>query len=115
MNYYFYKMTVDNGGAPCCTYGSVPLWTLAICKPRIRASADKGDVVVGFAGAGIDPDNGVIHMARVTAKAPGIEYYAPDSIYRARADCIYSQEGEDYRVRENPFHGETDRDREIGR
>jgi hypothetical protein len=32
----FYKLTADNGGAPCVRYG---LLSLAICKPMIRKTA----------------------------------------------------------------------------
>ena len=45
-NIYFYKLTADNGGAPCVRYG---LLSLAICKPMIRKTAKEGDLVFGFA------------------------------------------------------------------
>jgi len=44
---YFYKLTVDDGGAPCAERG---LLSLAICKPMIRRTAQKGDLIFGFAG-----------------------------------------------------------------
>ena len=34
---YIYKLTVDDGGAPCVHDG---VWTLAICKPAIRSTAE---------------------------------------------------------------------------
>jgi Nucleotide modification associated domain 2 len=43
---YFYKLTADNGGAPCVRHG---LLSLAICKPMIRKTAEEGDLTFGFA------------------------------------------------------------------
>jgi len=34
---YFYKLTCDDGGAPCVQDG---LLSLAICKPMIRSTAE---------------------------------------------------------------------------
>ncbi len=45
--FYFYKMTVDDGGAPCVQDG---LLTLAICKPTVRRVAPEGSVIIAFAG-----------------------------------------------------------------
>ena len=44
---YIYKMTVDDGGAPCLRDG---ILSLAICKPAIRSAAEPGSLVLGFAG-----------------------------------------------------------------
>jgi Nucleotide modification associated domain 2 len=44
-NTYFYKLTADNGGAPCVRYG---LLSLAICKPMIRKTAKEGDLIFGL-------------------------------------------------------------------
>jgi hypothetical protein len=44
---YIYKMVADNGGAPCVAAG---LLSLAICKPMIRKSAEKGSLIFGFGG-----------------------------------------------------------------
>jgi hypothetical protein len=109
--YYFYRMTTDNGGAPCCRDG---LWSLAICKPRIRRSAQKEDFVLGLAGNGIDPDNGLIHIARVTNKLPDGAYYDSKSAYRDRPDCIYERTVHGYTQRRNKFHGASDMDRDLG-
>ena len=38
---YFYKLTTDNGGAPCVQDN---LLSLAICKPMIRMAAQVGDL-----------------------------------------------------------------------
>jgi hypothetical protein len=101
-SFYFYKMTTDNGGAPC-SYKEV--LTLAICKPMIRAAANEGDVLFGFAANDIDPSNGLIYVAEVRKKLRNGEYYR-DPIYRERPDCIYEATQGGYGIRKNrKFHG----------
>jgi len=107
---YFYKMTTDNGGAPCV---QDRLWSLAICKPRIRRSAPKHSIVIGFAGNGIDRENGVVHVARVTKRLEDGEYYK-DKIYRRRRDCIYRFKGQEWTPIKNVFHGPSDMKRDLG-
>ena len=117
MKIYFYKMTNDDGGAPCCTFGRSPLWSLAICKPRIRSTADKEDIVIGFAGLDLDESKGygMVHIARVKAKLAGRDYYARNSFYRNRGDCIYEWNGAEYRRRPAArFHAKKDMPRDLG-
>jgi hypothetical protein len=73
---YFYKLTADNGGAPCVEDG---LLSLAICKPAIRSTARCGDVIFGFAANSLHPDNRLIYIARVTEKSKDGLYFLPDS------------------------------------
>jgi hypothetical protein len=80
---YFYKMTTDNGGAPC-SYRSV--LTLAICKPKIRSTAKENDWIVGFGGK--DLDERLIYVAQVNQKLRDGEYYKNEKYFR-RPDCIY--------------------------
>ena len=83
-NVYFYKMTVDNGGAPCVTES---LLTLAICKPSIRRVAKKGSILFGF-GANKPPmSNRLIYIAEITEEplSKGSYYRS----YQSRDDCIY--------------------------
>ena len=82
---YVYKLTADNGGAPCIEDG---LLSLAICKPMIRRMADKGDLIFGFAANSLHRDNRLIYVARITKKLSDGQYYQ-DSRYRRRRDCIY--------------------------
>jgi Nucleotide modification associated domain 2 len=52
---YAYKMTDDNGGAPCVRDGFL---TFAICKPEIRKIAKEDDVLIGIGGRNlISPSN----------------------------------------------------------
>jgi hypothetical protein len=88
-NIYFYKLTRDDGGAPCVRNG---ILSLAICKPFIRASAEVGDMIFGFAANLLSPDNRLIYIARVTGKLCNGEYYTT-RCYQNRGDCIYEAMG----------------------
>jgi hypothetical protein len=109
--FYFYKMTVDGGGAPCVRGG---LLSLAICKPRVRATASAGDVIIGMAGSRIDPRNGIIYVAKVERNLREGEYYR-ESQYRRRPDCIYRLRAGEWVQVANPFHTPVDIDRDLGR
>src|ERR1051325_8135232 len=82
---YFYKLTVDDGGAPCIEDG---LLSLAICKPMIRSTAEKENIVLGFAAKSLHADNRLIYVARVNEKVENGDYYRL-SKYEGRGDCIY--------------------------
>jgi hypothetical protein len=82
---YFYKLTADNGGAPCVQDG---LLSLAICKPMIRVKAKRGDVIFGFAANSLDPNNPLIYIARISDNISKGAYYREHKFTR-RGDCIY--------------------------
>jgi hypothetical protein len=84
-NIYFYKLTSDDGGAPCVTGD---LLSLAICKPMIRSTAEKGDLIFGFAADSLHKDNRLIYAACVTDKLRDGKYYK-DAEYAKQSDCIY--------------------------
>lgn len=107
---YYYRMTTDNGGAPCVDNG---LWSLAICKPVIRKVANEGDLIVGFAGNAFGCDNAVVHIARVTTSIPDGGYYQ-NSQFHSRPDCIYRCEEKVWTIVPNDFHSESDMDRDLG-
>lgn len=93
MKIYFYKLTSDNGGAPCVQDGLV---SLAICKPMIRSTAEPGDLIFGFAANSLHRDNRLVYVAVVTSKVSGRDYYGDqrrggrgDRIYRFRGDRFY--------------------------
>lgn len=79
---FVYKMTADNGGAPCLMND---LLSLAICKPKIRHKAKVGDWIIGLGGKHLG--DGIIYVAQVTGTA-GREYYGVRKFTR-RPDCIY--------------------------
>jgi len=85
---YFYKMTADNGGAPC-SYNSI--LTLAICKPKIRATAKEDDWMIGFGGKNLGEK--LIYVAQVKEKIYNGEYYKSETYFK-RPDCIYRWDSE---------------------
>lgn len=87
---YFYKLTTDNGGAPCVQDG---LLSLGICKPRIRSTAEPGDLIFGFAATSLHPDNRLLYIACVTKKISDGRYYTTKK-YARRGDCIYARRGD---------------------
>lgn len=82
---YMYKLTTDNGGAPCVDDN---LLSLAICKPIIRRTAQRGDVIFGFAANKLNKENPLIYVAMITDKKENGDYYR-DQKYDKRRDCIY--------------------------
>jgi hypothetical protein len=107
---YVYKMTVDNGGAPCVRDG---LLSLAICKPKIRRTAEKGALLFGFSGK--SDGERLLFVARITHKEHGAGYYIkpkyvgrPDRIYRDREGKAELRPGARY-------HADgASRDRDVG-
>ncbi len=96
---YLYKLTSDRGGAPCAPPGSPPLLTLAICKPAVRRTARPGDRILGLTSRVLEQRDGypplsVIYAGVVTEVLDATAYYAPDSPYRDRPDCIYRYDAE---------------------
>jgi hypothetical protein len=108
---YVYKMTADNGGAPC-VYRR--LLSLAICKPVIRRTAKLGDLVFGFGGRRLG--GRLIYAARITHKPPTESYYR-DPTFRGRPDCIYRKVGgRPKRLRNAQFHTLSDESaKDVGR
>lgn len=107
---YLYKMTTDNGGAPCVRDGKL---SLAICKPSIRTSARCGDFILGFAGNSLHKNNCLIYAAKVGRCVTGDEYYANE--YKLRPDCIYEFRRGTYRWRPGAiYHSREDLRHDLG-
>lgn len=115
---FYYKLTVDNGGAPCV---QDRLLTLAICKPTIRRCAQRGDWVVGFGGKSFRvvnrgwpegravPGKPLVFMARITSKQPDGTYYL-DTSFSDRRDRIYERNGPRFQRRSDAmYHEEPER------
>ncbi len=93
---FIYKMTADTGGAPCIHDGLI---SLCICKPDIRTSpsANKGDWIIGMGGKRVpELKDRLIYIMQVKECIKGSVYYAPESKYADRPDCIYEWDGNDY-------------------
>lgn len=99
---YVYKLTSDNGGAPCVHAG---ILSLAICKQHVRTSAQLGDWIIGFGGKSVpELKDRLIYVARVTGVADNGDYYTTEK-YRQRPDCVYERSGSEYKWREgSKFH-----------
>lgn len=97
---YFYKLTTDDGGAPCVQDG---LLSLAICKPMIRSTAAVDDLIFGFAANSLHRDNRLLYIARITDKAQHGTYYV-DKRFGPRGDCIYERRGDRFVWRPGALH-----------
>lgn len=84
-NIYFDKLKCDDGGTPSIRDGVL---SLAICKPLIRSTATRHDVIFGFAANSLHSDNRLIYIAEVTDKEENGTYYRGHS-FAMRPDCIY--------------------------
>lgn len=109
--FFVYKLTADNGGAPCTTND---LLTLAICKPAIRSATRPGDWIFGF-GDNEELHNRLIYIAEVTGKLVKCAYYMAD-VFASRLDCIYKRDTDSYlqRRRNARFHTEDDEACNVG-
>ncbi len=94
--YFLYKMTDDNGGAPCIQNGFL---SIAICKRRIRKTAKKEDWIIGVGGSRLE--NRFIYMAEVTETVENRLYYTHPS-FAGRPDRIYEFNSENIlKIRKN--------------
>jgi hypothetical protein len=109
---YLYKLTVDAGGAPCL---SGDILSLAICKPAIRSTAKRGNIILGFAANSLYKDNRLVYMARVTENLDGKNYFSKLS-YASRPDCIYKWDGRRFEwKRDSKFHVPSDLAHDLGK
>jgi putative DNA base modification enzyme with NMAD domain len=109
---YIYKLTVDDGGAPCVNDG---ILSLAICKPAIRSTAKRGNIILGFAANSLYRDNCLVYMARVTENLGGRKYFSDSSRYAGRPDCIYRWDGHRFEWEsDSKFHSSSDLDHDLG-
>jgi Nucleotide modification associated domain 2 len=97
MRNFVYKLTSDDGGAPCVYDGVL---TLAICKPMIRAAARKRDWLFGFGGKSKPMSERLIYIAEVTDVFADAKYYS-DGVFRTRPDCIYQMADGRLRIKPN--------------
>lgn len=109
---YIYKLTVDDGGAPCVRDS---ILSLAICKPAIRSTAKRGHIILGFAANSLHEDNRLIYAARVTKNLDGRKYFSESSRYGDRPDCVYRWDGHRFEWRtDSKFHSPSDMEHDLG-
>ena len=107
---YLYKVKYDAGSAPCIDTGVL---SLAICKPRIRATVQPGDWIFGF-GAKSRLGERLIYIAQVTQVFPDGQYYSRKE-FAGRKDRIYRWLGSRLKQLKNAVHGPADCRKDIGR
>jgi Nucleotide modification associated domain 2 len=108
---YIYKVTVDNGGAPCVSGG---ILSLAICKPAIRSTAQPGNVILGFAANSLYCDNCLVYAANVTRHLDGREYFSLRK-YASRPDCIYRWDDHRFEWKHDAkYHSRAELEHDLG-
>jgi Nucleotide modification associated domain 2 len=108
---YIYKMTVDDGGAPCVRDG---ILSLAICKPTIRSTAVAENIILGFAADSLHDDNRLIYIAKVTDKLTDGKYFS-ESPHTSRPDSIYRWNGSRFEWKSDAkFHSAHDLAHDLG-
>jgi hypothetical protein len=98
---YIYKLISDEGGAPCV---QGELLSLGICKPKIRSTANKGDIIFGFLGSTVDSEERLTYIAVVTNKETAGDYYTEPE-YRRRRDSIYRKLGSKLVIKQRRNYG----------
>ena len=81
MRLFSYVVAADSGFAPNPFWG---ILTLACCKPRIRLSAEPGDLLVGLTPSRLG--NAVVYVARVQEKLTFREYWRDKRFTPKRPD-----------------------------
>ena len=108
---YYYKLKVDDNGAPCVQNGML---SLAICKPMLRRKAVPGDLVFGFAANALHADNRLIYIAEITDKVRDGEYYRKRRFSR-RLDSVYRWRKGRFRWRSGAlFHSPRELRHDLG-
>ncbi len=110
---FIYKLTCDNGGAPCVEDGLI---SLCICKPKIRTTAEKGNWIIGVGGKSVaELKDRLIYVMRVEKVISGKDYYSSGSEYWNRPDCIYEWTGKKYKFRNNAqYHSAEKLETDLG-
>ena len=76
-----YVLATDNGTAPCY---APPCLTLTLCKPQIRKAAAPGNLVIAFAGGGLDRNPEAVVWAGVVTESLSLAEYWHDARFQAK-------------------------------
>lgn len=90
MTVYSYIMVHDRGYAPNPYHN---IMSLAVCKGQIRNKAQKGDVIIAFAGTNISKTPILIYAMVITEKVPFWEYMS-DTKYSFKAPQYWRHTGD---------------------
>ena len=117
MRVWSYVITTDRGSAP--NYDG-PAVTLAICKPRIRRRAKKGDVVIAFNGRTLSRERNSVRWCGVVSEIRTITEYWHDERFRSKRpsssmtpDNIYRDDGAGLFQVANTSHDASDINRDL--
>jgi len=114
---YIYVVARDFGFAPNPYHG---FCTLATCVPRIRASAQIGDWIMGVGGSRLKAPGKSIYLMKVSEALTFNDYWSDSRFYRKRpmrngslvmmvGDNVYHQEaGNDTWVQSDSHHSNPD-------
>lgn len=120
MRLFSYVGAYDTGFAP---HVQDAMLSLATCKPRIRASAQKGDWIAGTAGRRYSASNfRLVYLAEITEEPMPIETYdrmhpeRRSSPAKPTGDSIYYLDAvtESVQQRANPWHGPAEIVHDLG-
>jgi hypothetical protein len=121
MEIFSYVVTHDTGFAPNPFGGFL---TLATCKPRIRARAGKGDILVGAGSASTVGNQRLVYAAEIADVIPIEEYGALPKYavkqpstrgqwWRKHGDNIYFSVDGEWAQRRNAHHLKRDMPRDL--
>lgn len=112
-----YVITTDRGSAP--NYES-PFTTLAICKPRIRKKARKGELIIGFNGRTLSPERNSVCWAGVVSEVLTFSEYWLDPRFESKKpdqsetpDNIYCVTPHGLEQIENSSHNSSNIDTDL--
>lgn len=120
MKVWCYVLATDNGTAP--NYDP-PCLTLGLCKPKIRQSAQAGDLVIAFAGRSLHPNPDAVIWAAVVTETLEFAAYWHAPRFQAKKgrppavlDNIYEPhpgEPDGFRQHPHAYHDAGSKDRDV--
>ena len=118
MRAFSYVETADTGAAPNF---QPPFTTFAICKPKIRQTAQIGDLIIGFSGRPLGPDPHSVRWAGVVREKLSFARYWSDPRFAGKKpsasntpDNIYEPSDAGFVQVTNGIHGCDSMVRDLG-
>ena len=118
IKYYFYILARDYGFAPNPFYG---FCTLACCKSKIRAKAQKGDWIIGLGSKNLMCRGKIVFVMEVTETLNFNEYYKDKrfslkkpyikgSLKTMHGDNVYHQNSKGKWIQDDCHHNHRDKE-----